>query len=171
MKDFEVLKMTLNESYIQVIDNETVTLSRLLSTAFRSMWLVGSHCSVIYFESKQLLIDIDQALTGCNELFDEDMNLIGALERNQKKISEIMVEMPTSLWLCKYLLKMANANFNLIIDKIIKHDAKEHGIPDTDLPINEIMAELNQPPNRAILDESIAQLKGGKTVKHEAFYG
>jgi|CXWL01.1.fsa_nt_gi hypothetical protein len=59
--------------------------------------------------------------------------------------------MGAELFLFWFLLKKTANNYGLIISAIIQHNAQLLEIPDTELPIDEIMTALNQPANKSML--------------------
>lgn len=74
-------------------------------------------------------------------------------------------------WVYRWLMKRTFAHYDAMIAMMVTHDAKALGIPDTDQPIDAIMAELNQPNTRQMLEQSIAELDGGHFVSGQLLHG
>lgn len=154
---------TLITDYIDIVDNETHTLSKILAQSVQSGFIVGSHSASIYFESKMLLQEAIKDTKEDRLLLDNDL-MLAAISRSQALLTEVISKMGISLFFSRYLLKKAYQNFDKLIGVVIRHNARVLDIPEHDKPIDEIMAELNNPGNKAMLEKSIAQLARGDTV-------
>jgi hypothetical protein len=57
-----------------------------------------------------------------------------------------------------------------MINAIVQHDALVLGNPFTELPISELMDILNKPKNKAMLEQSIVELKAGNLAHHRLIH-
>lgn len=149
---------------IEIIDNETRVLKSLSSEPIDYRGTLSALGLSLYLSSKTLC---KQMLKGLVYHDDDAMQMIKSLELVQESIKTAIQKMGNKALICQFFLKKANHNFSLAISDIIQQEAKLLDIPNTELPIDEVMALLNKPKNKAILERSIAELNAGKVVRHE----
>lgn len=118
-------------NYIDIIDNETITIGHLLSGSFRSAHIITTHCVSIYFESRQMLKEIKLEAKTSSAIIDGDLKLVERLEALQNKIKSTYHNMGKELLLGRYFLKKAFNNFGLIIVTINEHDVDVDNTPSS----------------------------------------
>lgn len=158
------------QHYLNLVGSETQTISKLLTSAISDGKKLGMHCITLYFDSRSMLKSILKIVKESDQLLDEDMNFVDSLDRIEKETKEMCNKMEPDSFLFWYLLKKTAHNYGLIISATIQHNAQILGIPDTELPVDEIMAALNQPANKPLLEQSIAELKAGNVVQHSLLH-
>ena len=162
------------QDYLNLVDNETQNINYIFKELAVNDWRLGAHCSAIYFDSKEMLKATLKIIKESNHLNSDallgDSDLIPRLSNIENKTKALYHEMKGGLFMCRWLLKKTAHHYDLIINAIIEHDARVLCIPTTELPIDELMAELNQPKNRAMLEQSIAELKAGEFSSHRLIH-
>lgn len=154
------------QHYLNLVGSETQTISKLLASAISDGKKLSMHCLALYFDSRAMLKSSLKIIKGSDQLLDEDMRFVDSLDRLEKETKEICNKMGPELFLFWFLLKKTANNYGLIISTIIQHNAQLLEIPDTELPIDEIMTALNQPVNKSMLEQSLSELKAGNIVQH-----
>lgn len=158
------------QNYLDLVGSETQNISNLFTGSIYNSWTVGAHCATIYLDSRAMLKNIVQIVKESDQLFDDDLSFVSQLERIQEKTKAIYHEMGHGLFLCRFLLKKTINHYSSMISAIAQHDALVLGIPTTELPIDELMDVLNKPKNKAMLEQSIAELKAGKSAHHHLIH-
>lgn len=159
------------QNYLNLVGSETQNISNIISESIHNGRVVGVHCAAIYFDSKAMLKNILRVVKESDQLFDDDLCFTSQLERIQDKTQTIYHEMGHNLFFCRFLLKKTANHYGSMISAIVEHDARVLGIPDTELPVDEIMAILNQPTNKTMIEQSLVQAAAGETEQHQLFYG
>ncbi len=158
------------QDYLNLVDNDANNISSIFKGLVHNSWVISAHCAAAYLDSKIMLKDITLEISLSDQLVDEKFNLIARLDKIRSTVKELHHKMNGSLFMCRYFLKKTIDNCELLVKVIIEHDAKVLGIPDTELPIDELMAELNSPENKEMLGRSIAQLRRGNFSTHKLNY-
>lgn len=157
------------QQYLSLVESETQTISKLLSSAISDSKQLTMHCLALYFDSRSMLKSILKIIKESDQLLDEDMSFVDDLNRIEKYNKEICNEFESKLpqlFLFWFFLKKTANNYGLIINEIIQHNAQILKIPETELSPDEIMAVLNQSANKAMLEKSLTELKAGNVVQH-----
>ncbi len=137
------------QTYLSLADRETQTISALIKSTLLSSKLLSAHCIALFFDSRALLKNTRALVSKSIELksgilLDEDLNFIAQLERLEREAEALYLAMGRDLLLCRYLLKRAKANYGIVIDAIIEHDAAVLEIPTTELPFNFNLDRMKQ---------------------------
>jgi hypothetical protein len=158
------------QNYLSLVGSETQNINNLFTGSIYNGWTVGAHCATIYLDSKAMLKSIVQIVEESDQLFDDDLSFVSQLECIQNKTKAIYDDMGHGLFLCRFLLKKTVNHYGSMINAIVQHDARVLGIPSTELPIDELMEVLNKPKNKAMLEQSIAELKAGNLAHHRLIH-
>jgi hypothetical protein len=158
------------QNYLNLVGSETQNISNLFTGSIYNSWTVSAHCVTIYLDSTAMLKNIVQVVKEHDQLFDDDLGFVSQLECIEEKTKAIYNEMGRNLFLSRFLLKKTVKHYSAMINAIVKHDAQVLGIPATELPINELMDVLNKPKNKAMLEQSIAELKAGNLAHHRLIH-
>jgi hypothetical protein len=152
--------------FIEIIDNETRTLESLSSDPTDYSGALTALGASLYLCSKTLC----KMLKGLISADSDPMQLIKSLELVQESIKKAHQKMGNKALICQFLINKANNNFSRAISEIIQQEAELLGIPDIELPIDEVMAMLNSPANKTMLDRSLSELHAGKVTPHELIH-
>ncbi len=163
------------ENYLSLVDSETKTISDIIKSSIHNGWVMTTHCLVVYFDSKAMLTNTLRVIKESNllnheQLLDDGSIFVSKLERIEERTNTLYLGINPKLFFCRFLLKKTTKHYDAIIKAIVEHDAGVLGIPDTELPIDELMTELNKPKNKAMLEKSIAELNAGNFSAHKLIH-
>lgn len=163
------------ENYLSLVDSETKTISDMIKSSIHNGWIMTMHCLVIYFDSKAMLASTLRVIKESNpldpeQLLDEGSIFVSKLERIEERTNTLSLSINPKFLFCRHLLQKTAGHYDAIIKAIVQHNARVLGIPDTELPIDELMTELNKPKNKAMLEKSIAELNAGNFAAHKLIH-
>lgn len=160
------MSATVN-TYLELVDSETRNLTEVLRDSFRSGMLLSRHVAVLYFDTRSLCNEFSNTSVDSYLLNISVDQLIKRLSDLTEKTLSIHRAMPNHLFIPRWMIWNSYQSLDRLISLIIEREAKNLGIPSTDVSIDQIMGELNKPINKSMLDKSIAELNANNLVHHD----